>query len=126
MSPIQRFPEKWRGGPADSSVKVAADGLRYVPQTDPAPAGVSQRRFSMFCLNSQPMLGAAEDGEADVAVDLEDLAAVLEGNGAAVDVTTLRIEDVAAGPAIAALGHAPEDLEAEDGLIFEGAGAADA
>lgn len=72
------------------------------------------------------MLSAAEDGEADVAVDLEDLAAVLEGNGTAIDVADLRIEDVATGPAIAALRHAPQDLEAEDRLVFEGAGAADA
>ena len=72
------------------------------------------------------MLGAAEDGEADVAVDLEDPAAVLERNCAAIDVAALGIEDVTAGPAVAVFRHAPEDLEAEDGLVFERAGAVDA
>lgn len=72
------------------------------------------------------MLGAPEDREPNVAVDSEDLATVLERNGAVIDVAALGIQNVAAGPLIAVLAHSPQDLQAQDRLVFERASAADA
>src|SRR5690606_24446786 len=65
---------------------------------------------------AEPILGAPEQRQADVASHLQLLAPFNHLDDTLIDLAVLRVQDVAAGPLFPVAAQAPQDLHPQDGL----------
>src|SRR6185312_11229397 len=104
----------WRGGaPGRRGRRLGQRRTRAI-----GPRSVIAQAWPRCLLLAFPGLAAAQQREADVAVHVELLPAVLQRELHLVDLAVLGIEDLAAVPHVAVLAHAPQDGHALDRLVL--------